>query len=57
MLMRFVNLTKQDLELVKKAKEQIKERKSKRSAVAASLRTGNNKVFCGVNIEIEASAP
>jgi cytidine deaminase len=54
--MRFKDLTKLDLELVDKAKDLIGKRKS-RSCVAAVLRTKNNKIFCGVNIEIECSAP
>ena len=57
MLMQFEDLTKQDLELVEKAKDVIRRRKSKRSTVGAALRTKNNKIFCGVNIEIECSAP
>jgi cytidine deaminase len=57
MLMRFRELTKQDLELVDKAKDLIGERKSKRSSVAAVLRAKNNKIFSGVNIEIECSDP
>jgi homotetrameric cytidine deaminase len=55
--MQFVNLTKQDLELVDRAKDLIRKRKSKRSTVSAALRTVNNKIFHGVNIEIECSAP
>ena len=55
--MQFVNLTKQDLELVERAKDLIRKRKSKRSTVSAALRTANNKIFHGVNIEIECSAP
>jgi cytidine deaminase len=57
MLMQFEKLTKQDLELLEKARQVIKKRKSKWSSVGAALRTNNNKVFCGVNIEIECSAP
>jgi cytidine deaminase len=57
MSMRFTELTKRDLELVHKAKDLIEKRKSKRSSVAAVLRTKNNKIFSGVNIEIECSAP
>lgn len=57
MPMRYVDLTKQDLELVEEAKELIKKRKSKRSTVSAVLRTKNNRVFHGVNVEIECSAP
>lgn len=55
--MQYVDLTKQDIELVEKAKDLIRKRKSKRSTVSAALRTGNNKIFHGVNIEIECSAP
>lgn len=57
MLMQFEDLTKQDLELVEKAKDVIRKRKSKTSTVGAALRTKNNQIFCGVNIEIECSAP
>jgi len=57
MFMRFKDLTKRDLELVEKAKDLIDKRKSKRSSVAAVLRTKSNKTFHGVNIEIECSAP
>jgi cytidine deaminase len=55
--MQFLDLTEQDLELIEKAKDLIKKRKSKRSTVAAVLRTKNNKIFHGVNIEVECSAP
>lgn len=55
--MRSKNLTKQDLELLERAKDLIRKRKSKISTVAAVLKTINNKIFSGVNIEIECSAP
>ena len=55
--MKTVNLTRQDLDLVDKAKALIAERRSRISGVAATLRTGNGRVFSGVNVEIEASAP
>jgi len=55
--MQLLDLTKQDLELVEKARELIKKRISKWSTVAACLRTTNNQVFCGVNISIEGSEP
>ena len=55
--MKTVNLTRQDLDLVDMAKALIAERRSRISGVAATLRTGNGRVFSGVNIEIEASAP
>jgi cytidine deaminase len=55
--MRFNDLTKRDLELVEKARDLIGKRKSKRSSVAAVLRTGSGRVFHGVNIEVECSAP
>jgi cytidine deaminase len=55
--MHFKDLTKRDLELVDKAKDLIDKRKSKRSSVAAVLRTKSNKIFRGVNIEVECSAP
>jgi cytidine deaminase len=57
MLMQFVDLTEQDLELVENARDLIRKRKSKRSTVGAALRTKNNRIFCGINIEIECSAP
>ena len=57
MRMHYEELTKEDLELVEKARNLIRKRKSKRSTVGAALRTKNDKVFCGVNIEIECSAP
>ncbi len=57
MFMQFVDLTEQDLGLVENARDLIKKRKSKRSSVGAALRTKNGKVFCGINIEIECSAP
>lgn len=55
--MQFLDLEKPDLELVEKAKDLIAKRKSKRSSVASALRTPNGKIFEGVNIEIECSAP
>lgn len=57
MFMQFVDLTKQDLELIEKARDLIRKRKSKRSTVGAALRTKNDRIFRGVNIEIECSAP
>lgn len=57
MLVQFVDLTEQDLELVENARDLIRKRKSKRSTVGAALRTKNNRIFCGINIEIECSAP
>lgn len=55
--MPYVDLTEQDLELVENARDLIRKRKSKRSTVGAALRTKNNRIFCGINIEIECSAP
>jgi cytidine deaminase len=55
--MQLVDLSKRDLELVEKAKELIKKRKSKRSSVASVLITENGRIFQGVNIEIQCSAP
>ena len=55
--MHYEELSKQDLELIEKARDLIRKRKSKRSSVGAALRTSSDKVFCGVNIEIECSAP
>ncbi len=55
--MQLLDLTKRDLELVEKAKKLIGKRKSKRSSVASVLRTKSGKIFQGVNIEIECSAP
>jgi len=55
--MRFTRLSSPDLELVERAKDLITRRRSKISSVAAVLKTKSNKIFSGVNIEIEASAP
>jgi len=55
--MKFLNLTKYDLELVERAKDLINKRKSRRSSVGAFLRTKNNRIFHGVNVDIECSAP
>lgn len=55
--MESADLTSQDFELVEMAENLIRKRKSRLSGVAAVLRTRNGKVFWGVNIEIEASAP
>jgi cytidine deaminase len=55
--MHFLDLEKPDLELLEKAKNLIAKRKSKRSSVASVLRTRSGKIFEGVNVEIECSAP
>ena len=55
--MQFLDLEKPDLELLEKAKDLIAKRKSKRSSVASVLRTRSGKIFEGVNVEIECSAP
>jgi len=55
--MQLLNLTKQDSELIRKAQDLIKKRTSKRSTVAACLRTPSNQIFCGVNISIPSSEP
>lgn len=55
--MQLLDLKKRDLELIEKAKKLIGKRKSKRSSVASVLRTKSGKIFQGVNIEIECSAP
>ena len=55
--MQLLDLTNRDLELVENAKKLIGKRKSKRSSVASVLRTKSGKIFQGVNIEIECSAP
>ena len=57
MLMNLEDLADQDWELVEVAKELVQKRRSKISSVSAVLRTGSGRVFSGVNIEIEASAP
>lgn len=57
MVMMFADLTSQDLELVEMAKGLIQKRKSRRSGVGAVLRTRNGRIFSGVNIDIECSAP
>lgn len=56
-VMQFLDLEKADLELLEKAKDLIAKRKSKRSSVASVLRTRSGKIFEGVNVEIECSAP
>lgn len=55
--MQLLDLKKRDLDLIEKAKKLIGKRKSKRSSVASVLRTKSGKIFQGVNIEIECSAP
>jgi cytidine deaminase len=55
--MKLFDLEKEDQELVDTAKNLIEKRRSKRSSVAAALRTKSGRVFVGVNIEIEASSP
>ena len=55
--MKLRDLAEQDLELVELARDLVKKRKSQISSVAAVLRTKNGRIFRGVNIEIEASAP
>jgi len=55
--MKTLDLTSQDLELVEAARDLVKKRRSRLSSVAALLKTGDGRVFSGVNIEIEASAP
>jgi cytidine deaminase len=55
--MQLLDLKKRDLELIETAKKLIGKRKSKRSSVASVLRTKSGKIFQGVNIEIECSAP
>jgi cytidine deaminase len=55
--MQFLDLEKPDLELLEKAKDLIAKRKSKRSSVASVLHTRSGKIFEGVNVEIECSAP
>lgn len=55
--MKTVALSRQDYVLVNTAKRLIAKRKSRRCTVAAALRTPENKVFCGVNIEVEGSTP
>ena len=55
--MQFLDLEKPDLELLEKAKDLIAKRKSKRSSVASVLRTQSGKIFEGINVEIECSAP
>jgi len=57
MFMKLEDLADRDWELVEMAKELVRKRRSKTSSVAAVLRTGSGRVFSGVNIEIEASAP
>ncbi len=55
--MNFQDLNEQDRNLINLAENLIQQRRSKRSGVGAALTTMNGKIFKGVNIEIEASAP
>jgi cytidine deaminase len=55
--LNFKNLNARDLQLIELADDLIKKRKSRRSGVAAALRTANGRIFRGINIDIEASAP
>ena len=57
MVMMFADLTPEDLELVEMAEDLIRKRESRLSSVAAVLRTRNGRVFSGVNIDIDCSAP
>jgi homotetrameric cytidine deaminase len=57
MFLNYQGLTEQDRNLIRRAEDLIQKRKSRRSGVAAALITSNGKIFQGVNIEIEASAP
>lgn len=56
-VMELKDLTRRDGKLVEEAQAIIKKRKSKRSSVGAALVTTRGKMFSGVNIDIEASAP
>jgi cytidine deaminase len=55
--MNAVNLSKSDYAWVDAAKRLIAKRESRGSKVAAALRTPENKIFCGVNIDVEGSSP
>ncbi len=48
--MKTLDLTPQDLELVEAARDLVKKRRSRLSSVAALLKTGDGRVFSGVNI-------
>ena len=55
--MKLRALTGADLELVEVAKELIRKRRSRISGVAATLKTSKGKIFSGIDVDIEASAP
>lgn len=55
--MRFKELTDEDKELVKVAQQLIRKRESSRSSVAAALRTTDDRIFSGVNVEVHYSSP
>ena len=54
--MKFVELTKRDLEIVNLAKRLVKDRHSKITSVASILRTRSNKIFSGVHVEAKLSS-
>lgn len=55
--LEYSDLTQPDRDIINSALKLIQQRKSKWSSVASALTTSNGRVFQGVNIEIEASAP
>jgi cytidine deaminase len=55
--LNFAELTERDHNLIDLARKLIQQRKSKWSGVASVLTTSSGRIFQGINIEIEASAP
>ena len=55
--MKTRNISKEDRALVTKAFELAKKRKSRITSVASVLRTANGRLYEGVNIEVQGSAP
>jgi cytidine deaminase len=55
--MQTMDLTKEDIWLIRAAKELIRKRRSKRSSVCSALQARSGKVFFGVNIDVQSSAP
>jgi cytidine deaminase len=53
----FIDVTEQERGLVRLAGNLIQKRRSKRSSVGAALITSSGRIFQGVNIDIESSAP
>ena len=56
-MMRARRITTKDQVLIDRASELARRRLSERTSVAAALRTKDNQVFQGVNLEVSGSAP